>query len=106
MRSVHLRHRKTIISLIAGAAIIIAMTMLLPSIACTTDLEDEFEVICSQVDNADNLTIEELQDLIMRADDLVTKLESSSSPRKKILITRLKKCRSFFEYLKEVKKGS
>ncbi|NOX20496.1 MAG: hypothetical protein GXO99_04450 [Nitrospirae bacterium] len=69
--------------------------------------KEEFEAICSQVVEAENLTDKELTSLIERADALLNKLQKMDLPGKKVYIFRLKKCRSFFEYILQLrtKKG-
>jgi hypothetical protein len=66
---------------------------------------DEFEEICSMVQIGDTLTREELRTLIERADRLMPKIQSSDHPSRRIYIFRLKKCRSFFLYIIELKQS-
>jgi hypothetical protein len=78
---------------------------MIPSVTLTADWEDEFEDICSKVGAADSFSIEELQALIDRSDKLIEKIKASDNRRKKIFIMRLKKCRNFFAFTIDVKKG-
>ena len=64
---------------------------------------DEFEDICSKVMIGDELTVEELQGIIERADKLKSVIEASENPSKKVYLMRLQKCRAFFEYAIELK---
>lgn len=74
----------------------------------TADAQDnwleEFEEICSMVIASHSLSLDELQSLIERSDALLTRIEDSDEPSKKVYIFRLKKCRSFFQYIIELKK--
>lgn len=69
------------------------------------DWHDEFEELCSKVQTAESLTLEEINSLIERVDTLLPKIEASDDPKKKVYIFRLKKCRAFFEYIIELKKS-
>ncbi len=96
------RHSRSI-----GAAVVILvmLSLMIPSVALTSDLKDEFEEICSRTGDADSYSIEELQALIDRSDKLLKKIKASDNKRKKIFIMRLKKCRNFFAFTIEVKQG-
>ncbi len=61
--------------------------------------KDRFDDICSRVQIAESLSKAELRDLIKRSDELIKELEKLNLPVKKVYIFRLKKCRSFFEYV-------
>jgi hypothetical protein len=63
-----------------------------------TDEKAEFDRLCGQVQNAPNLTVEELEQLIEDCAALTQRLEQSENPQAKIWIQRLKMCRDFFEY--------
>jgi hypothetical protein len=65
-----------------------------------------FEEICSKVQATDNLSVAELEALIMKADKLLPVIQSSDSPSKKVYVLRLKKCRSLFEFIIDTKKSS
>jgi hypothetical protein len=84
---------------------LVMFILIVPSVALTADWEDEFEDICSRVSAADSYSIEELQTLIKRSDELAEKIKASDNRRKKIFIRRLKRCRKFFEFSIEVKQG-
>lgn len=64
---------------------------------------EEFEEICSKTLEGDNLSMEELQSLIERTDKLISRIQASDNARKKVYIFRLEKCKSFFEYIIELK---
>jgi len=67
------------------------------------DWHEEFKYLCSMVDRADSLNMEELNSLIARSDALLKTLETINEPSKKVYIFRLKKCRAFFQYVIELK---
>ena len=89
----------------AAVVILVMLSLMIPSVALTSDWEDEFEDICSRVAAADSYSIEELQALIDRSDTLLKKIKASDNRRKKIFIMRLKKCRNFFAFTIDVKQG-
>lgn len=70
---------------------------------CAGDWHEEFNELCGQVQTADSLGKEELGSLIERADKLLTVIEASDEPRKKVYIFRLKKCRAMFEFSVQLK---
>ena len=92
-------------SLGAAVVILVMLSLMIPSVALTSDWKDEFEYICSRTGDADSYSIEELQALIDRSDKLLKKIKASDNKRKKIFIMRLKKCRNFFAFTIEVKQG-
>ena len=67
-----------------------------------TSWKDEFELICSKVPIAPNLTEPELQSLLRRCSALHERIEGLDLPEAKIYLFRLDKCRSFFEYAIEL----
>ncbi len=64
-----------------------------------TNWKDEFDSICSKVQISESLSTEELNQLIKRSEELIKRLEKLDLPVKKVYIFRLKKCKSFFEYV-------
>lgn len=74
------------------------LLLLMTIYAFAGDWHEEFNEICSKVDVADTLSVEELQTLIERSDKLLEQIKASDDSRKKVYIFRLKKCRSMFEY--------
>jgi hypothetical protein len=94
-------------SRLTGAAVVIfvMLSLMIPSLALTSDWKDEVEDICSRTGVADSYSIEELQALIDRSNKLLKKIKASDNRRKKMFIMRLKKCRNFFAFTIDVKQG-
>jgi hypothetical protein len=83
----------------------LAFIFLLAPAASADDWRAEFDEICSKVELAESLSLEELNALVERADELLPKIQSSDNPQKKVYIFRLKKCRNFLNYIIELKEG-
>ncbi len=86
-------------------AFVVAFLLLIFSTAYPgqSDWKGEFESICSKVQIADRLSDEELKTLINRAETLINELRDRDLPSKKVYIFRLKKCKSFFEYILQLR---
>ena len=67
-------------------------------------LQEEFDTLCVHTQDAENLSLERLQELVAECDQLQKKIEASDDPKKKLLLFRLKKCRDFLAYIIELKK--
>ena len=67
--------------------------------------KDSFDDICSKSQGADSLSVKELSSLIERSNNLMPVIQASDDPTKKIYLQRLKKCKAFFEFVIESKKG-
>ncbi|MGE5894580.1 MAG: hypothetical protein ACM34I_11040 [bacterium] len=90
---------------IAGVSVTAVMFVLSLSFGETAEnWRSEFDAICEKVMESDDLTVEELQELISKADKLLPQIEASDDPSKKVFIFRLKKCRDLFEYMVQMKK--
>lgn len=87
--------------------IIVAIVFILMSTtsAVAADWQAEFDDLCAKTNEAEGMGAEEINSLIVRADNLLPVIESSVEPRKKVYIIRLKKCRSFFTYMLELKQS-
>jgi len=66
-------------------------------------LETVFNELCSQTENAEALSVEEITTMIAECDSLKDKIIQSSHPKKKILLFRLKKCRNFLDFIIQTK---
>ena len=69
--------------------------------------KEDFERLCSLMEEASGLPVEKLTELIEESDQLLKTIEVIDDPQKKIYLFRLKKCKNFFVYsleLKEVEK--
>lgn len=103
-----IRPRSATLHFIATASVIIIA--LLTHISLTSadpsgDWLEEFEDVCSKVRIGDSLELQDLKSLIERVDKLIPLIQASDHKSKKVYIFRLKKCRSFFEYIIELKKS-
>lgn len=74
--------------------------------AADDNWRDDFDRICAYTANAGKLNREELSGLIAESDQLLEIIESSDDPEEKIYLIRLKKCRNFFIFMKEIAKSS
>lgn len=83
------------VRMLAAAMLLVCM---LPLAAPAGDWRVEFDDICARVDTADSLSSEELARLISRADDVIRQIDESGDPARKVFMTRLKRCRDFFEF--------
>jgi len=73
--------------------------------ASASDWRESFDRLCGLTTEAQELTAEELAGLINESDELLTVIAAADSRDKKVFLFRLKKCRSFFAYMYEIKKG-
>jgi hypothetical protein len=76
-----------------------ALFMSSAAMAADEDLFSEVEAVCSKVDAAESLTTEELNSLIESVDRLVSRVEASEHPKKKLYLFRLQKCRGIYAYI-------
>ena len=74
--------------------------------AADMDWQESFDRICAITADSDNLTIEQLSDLITESDDVLLKIKASDDPKKKLYLIRLKKCRNFFIFMRDVKRDT
>ena len=72
--------------------------------AADDNWRDDFERICAQTADAGELSSEELSRLIEESDELLKIVASSDDQERKIYLLRLKKCRNFFIFMKEIEK--
>ena len=68
-----------------------------------SDLEKSFTELCSQTENAEALSVEELTKMVARCDLLKDRITRSTHPKKKVLLFRLKKCRNFLDFIIQTK---
>ena len=67
--------------------------------------KDRFDEICGKVQIAESLSTEEVQKLIKESEELIKRLQELDQPVKKVYIFRLKKCRSFFQYILQLRES-
>jgi hypothetical protein len=79
------------------------LVMLASAVVYGSSLQEEFDKICVHTQDAESLSLEKLQELITKADQLQKALEVSNDPKKKLLLFRLSKCRNFFSYVIDLK---
>ncbi len=63
------------------------------------DWKKEFDDICGQTEDGNQLNKEELRGLVVRSDALKSRFEKFEDPQRKVMLSRLKRCRDFFAYL-------
>ncbi len=103
--NLHVRSRSNFINFFGTFSILSAILLicLWQSSLYAQDWKEEFDEICSKVNIAHTLKVEQLQELIHRADLLIRKLQSMDIKSKRLYIFRLKKCKKFFQYNVEIK---
>jgi hypothetical protein len=82
----------------ANLLLFLLLSYFSPSVSAQSWVAD-FDSICAQVEFAESLPTANLKELIAESDKLLGVIETSNDPRKKVYIFRLKKCRSLFEYI-------
>ena len=86
--------------------LVISLLLLVISYPLSAAAEEwvaDFDKICALTNTADDLSVTELQKLITDCESLEKTISGSDSPRKKVYLFRLKKCRNFFAFLLETK---
>jgi hypothetical protein len=68
-------------------------------------LQEKFDALCINTQDAESLPLEKLQALVAECDKLKEAIEQSSDPKKKVLLFRLKKCRNFLAFIVETKQN-
>ncbi|RMG70497.1 MAG: hypothetical protein D6710_07205 [Nitrospirae bacterium] len=89
--------------LFSGLVVFLFLLSFAVTYAYERNWKDEFDDICGKVQISETLSTEELKQLIKRAEKLLEELKKLNSPEKKVYIFRLKKCKSFFEYIIELR---
>jgi len=93
--------KKTIITFLGCSLILFAS-----AVVYGDSLQEEFDGICIHTQEAEDLSLERLQELVMQCDNLKKKIEESSDEKKKVLLFRLKKCCDFLTYVMEIKQNT
>jgi len=89
-----------VLTRIVAACLIVLFTS---ALAYGESLQEEFAKLCVHTQDAENLPLEKLQELLTECDLLQKKIEASNDEKKKVLLFRLKKCRNFIAYIIELK---
>ena len=76
------------------------------SYAGDMDWQESFDRICAITADSEKLTIDQLSDLITESEELLARIETSDIPKKKVYLIRLKKCRNFLAFMRDVKRDS
>jgi len=69
------------------------------------DWKKEFDDTCQVTENSEQLGREELQGIIKRCDALKPRIEKLEDPQRKVMLSRLKRCRDFYTYLMDIKES-
>lgn len=93
--------RKTIITFLSCLLILFSS-----AVVYGDSMQEEFDGICIHTQDAEDLSLEKLQELVMQCDQLQKKIEESSDEKKKVLLFRLKKCCDFLTYVMEIKQST
>ena len=67
------------------------------------DWREGFDRVCAITADSENLTIDQLNELITESDDLLVRIKASEDPKKKLYLIRLKKCRNFLAFMRDFK---
>jgi polyhydroxyalkanoate synthesis regulator phasin len=67
--------------------------------------KERFERICAQIEIAETLTREELEELIRECDALLEELQTLQAPGARVYVFRLEKCRDFFRYTLDLREA-
>jgi hypothetical protein len=70
------------------------------------DWQESFDRICAITADSEKLTIDQLNDLITESEELLLWIEANDIPKKKVYLIRLKKCRNFLAFMRDVKRDS
>jgi hypothetical protein len=81
------------------------MCLSVPSFADEESWKKEYNKICGKRHEAVSLSEEDLVNRVRQCNDMLNTIEESDYPRKKIFIFRFEKCRNFYQYLMDAKKG-
>jgi len=85
-------------------AISLTAALLCPGIAHPEDSWlKEFEAVCSQTDDAMDMTKDQLDQLVERCNRLKPDIEKQDEITKKVYLKRLDSCRSLYEFILETK---
>jgi len=76
------------------------------SFAGQDDWRQEFDRICSFTVDSENLTVDELTKLIEDSDKLKVVIESKDDYDVKLYLIRIKKCRNFFAFMRDMRGGA
>jgi hypothetical protein len=82
------------------------LIILSSTLAYAGSLQEEFDQLCVHTQEAEKLSLENLQELLTECDQLQKKIENSNDEKKKLLLFRLNKCRNFLVYVIDLKKGN
>jgi len=96
------KNRKPTLLKTIVACLIILLTF---SMAYGGSLQEEFDALCVQTQDAESLSPEKLRELVTQCDQLQKKIEESNDTKKKLLLFRLQKCRDFIIYVMETKQS-
>jgi len=81
-----------------GLFLLLLLAYFSPSVSAQSWIAD-FDAICAQAESAESLPTPKLKELIAESDKLLGVIEAGNDPKKKVYIFRLKKCRSLFAYI-------
>jgi hypothetical protein len=66
--------------------------------------KESFDEICGKVQSADSMSEQDIKTMMERADKLAPVIQTSTDPRKKVFLLRLKRCRGVYEFMLDTKK--
>ena len=84
---------------------LVFLLMLQGNVSATAgmDWREGFDRVCAITAESENLTIDQLNELITESDELLVRIKASEDPKKKLYLIRLKKCRNFLVFMRDFK---
>jgi len=105
---------KIFIASICAALFLVQPTLSVPFAAASglaaaapvpDDIMKEYDETCTVTEDSDQLTKEELRQIIARCNALQPRVEKLEDPARKVMLSRIKRCREFYAYLLEIKES-
>jgi hypothetical protein len=104
---VRIRERRQVsqwlrILMMASVFLFIGIPALAADAGQTSNLVEQVDQLGQDCQNAEGLTVEQLQEIIVRCDTLNKTVKNSDHPQKKLFIIRLNKTRDLCLYLQQL----
>ena len=87
------------------ASFLLCWFLIVPSHIFANSWQEEFERLCGATEQTENLSVEQVKDLINDCDKLLKVVQEQGGKQKKVYLFRLTKCRNFFEYVVSLKES-
>jgi site-specific recombinase XerC len=80
-----------------------ALLFFATTVGAAATWREDFERLCGTTERADSMSLEELKQVVVEADQLLETIEKDGGEQKKLYLFRLRKCRDFFAYMLSAK---